>query len=283
MRRFATLEWLKHICFVWKGFSIVAENWLWDSCALPRTIAWGSSVAYHLCRKDLSTGTPDTLLLLIFILSKMIIISFTKKFHTFTSQFTNYILNNFFLHKFGAMPFELVQAYCVAVFCRLGHPLREKLRDLGTMNMSRCIQGYSDVLSMDNITPSESFTRHELSALLGTPLIDVQMESALAGAQDTMYSLLAPRELSVVTSEYVESAVFYTDGTLIEGSVGFAIHQTGVGGFGFKLSSPAELSALFMALRNIRERKMLDSNRYLGFDQGYAVQKKFMANSSARI
>jgi hypothetical protein len=31
--------------------------------------------------------------------------------------------------------------YLVAVFYRLGHPLREKLRDLATMNMSRCIQG----------------------------------------------------------------------------------------------------------------------------------------------
>jgi hypothetical protein len=26
MRRFATLEWLKHICFVWKGFSIVVYH-----------------------------------------------------------------------------------------------------------------------------------------------------------------------------------------------------------------------------------------------------------------
>jgi hypothetical protein len=45
--------------------------------------------------------------------------------------------------------------------------------DLGTMNMSRCIQGYSSVLSID-ITPSESFTRHELSALFGTSLVDEQ-------------------------------------------------------------------------------------------------------------
>jgi hypothetical protein len=72
-----------------------------------------------------------------------------------------------------------------------------------------------------------------------------------------MYLVVAPRELSVVTSEYVESAVFYTDGSLIEGSAGFAIHRTGVGGFGFKLSSPAvvfsaELRTLFMALRHIR-------------------------------
>jgi ribonuclease HI len=73
-----------------------------------------------------------------------------------------------------------------------------------------------------------------------------------------MYPLVAPSELSVVASEYVESTVFYTDDSLIEGSAGFAIHRTGVGEFGFKLSSSAgvfsaELSALFMALRHIRE------------------------------
>jgi hypothetical protein len=87
------------------------------------------------------------------------------------------------------------------------------------MNMSRCIQGYSNVLLMDK-PPSESFTRHELSAHLGTPFVDVHMENTLAGVQDTMYPLVAPRELSVVTSEYVESVVFYTDGSLIEGSAG---------------------------------------------------------------
>jgi hypothetical protein len=85
------------------------------------------------------------------------------------------------------------------------------------MNMSRCIQGYSSVLSID-ITPSESFTRHELSAAFGTSLVDEQ-------------------------------------GAL---SCDIGICWTGVGGFGFKLLSPvgvfsAELSALFMALWHIRE------------------------------
>jgi hypothetical protein len=51
----------------------------------------------------------------------------------------------------------------------------------------------------------------------------------------------------IMTLECVELAVFYTDG-----------YQTREGGFGFKLSSPAgvfsaQLSALFMALRHIRE------------------------------
>jgi hypothetical protein len=81
------------------------------------------------------------------------------------------------------------------------------------------------------------------------------MKKALAGVRDTMYPLVGPRELSSVTSEYVESAVFYTDGSLNEGGVGFAIHRTGVG---FKLSSPAgvfstELNALCMAFQHIRE------------------------------
>jgi hypothetical protein len=49
--------------------------------------------------------------------------------------------------------------YLVATFCRLGHPLRERLEVLEALNIGRCIKGYSDVLSLD-IVPSESFTRH---------------------------------------------------------------------------------------------------------------------------
>jgi hypothetical protein len=65
--------------------------------------------------------------------------------------------------------------YLVAAFYLLGHPLRARLGVLGALNMGRCIRGYFDVVSLD-IVPSESFTRHELPALLGTPLVDVHME-----------------------------------------------------------------------------------------------------------
>jgi hypothetical protein len=114
--------------------------------------------------------------------------------------------------------------------------------------MDRCIKGYSDVLSLD-IVPSESFTRHELPALLGIPLVSGHMEKKLANVQVAMYSLLAPRDLLTVTSGYGASCIFYTDGSLIEGSVGFAVQQMGVGGFEHKILSPAdvfpaELSAL---------------------------------------
>jgi hypothetical protein len=64
--------------------------------------------------------------------------------------------------------------------------------------------------------------------------------------------------LLTVTSGYGALCIFYTDGSLIEGFVGFAVHQMGVGGFDHKIPSPAgvfsaELSALFTALRHITE------------------------------
>jgi hypothetical protein len=73
-----------------------------------------------------------------------------------------------------------------------------------------------------------------------------------------MYSLVAPRELLTVTSGYGRSCIFYTDGSLIEGCAGFAVHQMGAGGFGYMIRGPAgiiiaEHSALFTALQHIAE------------------------------
>jgi hypothetical protein len=75
-----------------------------------------------------------------------------------------------------------------------------------------------------------------------------------------------------VASGYGASCIFYTDDSLIEGCVGFAVHQFCVGGFGHKIPSPdgvftAELSALFTALRHIAkviqppERCLILTNR----------------------
>jgi hypothetical protein len=61
--------------------------------------------------------------------------------------------------------------YLVAAFY---HPLRERLRVLGTLNMGRCIKGFSDVVSLE-LVPTESFTPYELTALLRTLLVDEHM------------------------------------------------------------------------------------------------------------
>jgi hypothetical protein len=84
------------------------------------------------------------------------------------------------------------------------------------------------------------------------------MEEAIFGVQTSMYSVMAPRELLTVTARYATLMVFYTNGSLIDGCSGFAIHWTEEGGFGYKLSSPAviftaDLTALFVALRLIGE------------------------------
>jgi hypothetical protein len=92
--------------------------------------------------------------------------------------------------------------------------LTERFGVLRALNMGRCIRRYSDVLSLD-IVLSESFTRHELPALLGTSLVDGHMKKKLANIQGAMYSLVAPRELLTVTSGYGASCIFYTDGFLI--------------------------------------------------------------------
>jgi hypothetical protein len=67
------------------------------------------------------------------------------------------------------------------------------------------------------------------------------MEKALSGIQTSVYSVAASRELLTVTSWNATSIVFYTDGSLIDGGAGFAIHLTEKGGFGFKITSPASI------------------------------------------
>jgi hypothetical protein len=67
---------------------------------------------------------------------------------------------------------------------------------LEALNMGRCVGGYSNVLSLDFV-PSEFFTRHELPALLGTPLVDRHMEKELANVQEVLYSLVAPHDCNV--------------------------------------------------------------------------------------
>jgi hypothetical protein len=114
--------------------------------------------------------------------------------------------------------------YIVADFCGFGHLLRERLGVLGALKIGRCVGGYSEYSSLDKV-PSESFTRHELPALLGTPLVDGQMERKLANVQEAMYSLVAPRELLTMTSGYVPSCILYTNGSLIEGCAGLDIRS----------------------------------------------------------
>jgi hypothetical protein len=96
-----------------------------------------------------------------------------------------------------------------------------------------------------NIVSSGSFTRHDLPTPLATHFVGDHMEGALSGEQSSMYSVVAIRELLMVTAKYAASMVF---------------HRTGEGGFGYNISISnsagvftAELSALFVTMRHIGE------------------------------
>jgi hypothetical protein len=133
--------------------------------------------------------------------------------------------------------------YLEAVFYRLDHPLKRRLETLRELNLGRCIAGFFELLSL-NIFSSESFTRHDFPALLATHFVSDHMEGTLSGVQASMYSVVPPRELSTGTTRYAASMVFYTDDSLIDGCAGFALYRTGVGGFGYKISSPAGIFTL---------------------------------------
>jgi hypothetical protein len=84
--------------------------------------------------------------------------------------------------------------YLVAVFYRLEHPLKRRLlilRERRELNLGRCIAGYSDVLPR-NIVLSESFTQHDLPALLATHFVGDHMEGALFGVETSICSVVAP-------------------------------------------------------------------------------------------
>jgi hypothetical protein len=75
----------------------------------------------------------------------------------------------------------------VAVFYHLDHPsLKGKTRDPGRAEFGSLFAGYFDVLLL-NVAPSESFTRHDLPALLVAYFVGDHMEGALSGVSTSMY------------------------------------------------------------------------------------------------
>jgi hypothetical protein len=122
--------------------------------------------------------------------------------------------------------------------------------------MGRCITGYFDVLSLDNIVSSESFTRFELPALLTACFVDEHIwKNTFWGSRIYAVDVGSPVADDIQVC-YIDG-FFYRDSSLIEvyAYARFVIHQTEKGGSGFKISRPAgiytaELTALFLTLRH---------------------------------
>jgi hypothetical protein len=81
--------------------------------------------------------------------------------------------------------------YLVVDFYRLDHSLERSFETLRKLNLGRCFADYPDVLPL-NIVSSESFTRHDLPALLDTHFVGDHIEGALSRVQTYIYSVVAP-------------------------------------------------------------------------------------------
>jgi hypothetical protein len=84
---------------------------------------------------------------------------------------------------------------------------------------------FHEVSGLD-IQPEIGNTRHELGANLNTPRVNRHMQVALSGVHADMYPVVAPLELRAGIALFSPSNLFYTDGSLMDGVAGFAVHHS---------------------------------------------------------
>jgi hypothetical protein len=92
--------------------------------------------------------------------------------------------------------------------------------------------------------------------ILSTLSVNRHMEIAFSGVHADMYPIIAPLELRAGIALFSPSNLFNTDGSLMDGLAGFAVHQTMDCNIGFRIRGPAsvltaELAAIRMAMDHI--------------------------------
>jgi hypothetical protein len=91
------------------------------------------------------------------------------------------------------------------------------------------------------------------------------MEAALSGVHADIYPIVAPLKLRAGIALLSPSNLFYTDGSLMDGDAGFAVHHSIECNVGFRMRGPAsvftaELAAIRMAMDHIENEAL---GRYL--------------------
>jgi hypothetical protein len=62
--------------------------------------------------------------------------------------------------------------------------------------------------------PSRTYAQYDLAALVSVPDIDETITDALVSIDKSMYSSVASRELTTITSDCATGNIFYTDGQM---------------------------------------------------------------------
>jgi hypothetical protein len=115
--------------------------------------------------------------------------------------------------------------YLVYTFQKNGHPLRDKLGKLYDLSPQKCLLPFHEASGLD-IQPEVGYTGHELGVILSVPGINRHMEVAFSGIHADMYPIVAPLKLRAGIALFSLSNLFYTDGLLMDGVAGFAVHHS---------------------------------------------------------
>jgi hypothetical protein len=100
---------------------------------------------------------------------------------------------------------------------------------------------------------------------LSTSKVNRLMEIALSGVHANIYPIIASLELRAGIALFSPSNLFYTDGSLMDGVAGFAVHHMMDCNIGFRMRGPAsvftaELAAIRMTMDHIEKES---PGRYL--------------------
>jgi hypothetical protein len=160
--------------------------------------------------------------------------------------------------------FNLNFRYLVNNFQKNGHPLRDRLEKQNDLSPQKCLIPFHEVNGLD-VQPEFGYTRHKLGAILSTPRIRRHIEVALSRVRADMYSIVAPLELRAGLALLSPSNLFYTDGSLMDGVAGFAVHHSTDCNIEFRIRGPAsvftqELAAIRMGMDHIENEAQ---GRYL--------------------
>jgi hypothetical protein len=93
------------------------------------------------------------------------------------------------------------------------------------LNPSKCLTAFRELTDL-GIGHEAGFTRHSLEAIVGSLVVNIHMEEALATVDFEMYLMVAPREFLVGVDTNRPSNLLYADHYLMDGTGGLTVYHS---------------------------------------------------------
>jgi ribonuclease HI len=143
--------------------------------------------------------------------------------------------------------------FLLKIFGKIDHPLQKTILDLKSLNPDRCMKG-TNLIDYLEVTATMEYYQFDLAALVSQPKIDFSIFNKLQEVTEDFYPIIAPREVTAITTNYPLTHVIYTDGSMIRDQTGFAIHNNSDCKLEQRLQSPSSVfSAEILAIKSALE------------------------------